>query len=499
MSLTKWQPPVPRHHVAEQGRVTWLELFFDLVYVAALIQLGDRLADDVSWSGVAAFAGVFTVLWWTWTGTTAFTNQFAVDDITHRVLAFVQMAAVGNLAVLAATTPENWQAWFVLAYLAARLPLVAMYLRAFRSDPGAKPRIKILLGFFGASLAIWVASLALPGDARYVAWGLGLALEFAAPLVARGRGTGGLAHDHHLQERYALFTIIVLGETFVKTLTLVSDRGISIETQVLGGIGFFMLIAIWWTYFDDVADAEIRATSALANNPTSNRIIWVYTHLPLAIGITAFGVAAKKVVGVETLSDYLKPNYAWLLVGTVAVVLLAVAILDLVTASPHYAIHAPERVGPRVVAAAALLGLGIYGATKPNAVLFLVLVAVVVIGQIAVEVLAAHKSEYRINRHVQGVIEDTAGSCAHLDEVDPSPTPRHGECEACVELKQDPVQLRFCLICGHVGCCDDTPGQHAREHYEATGHALIATLERGDDWAYCYLDDVSRPGFIEAN
>ena len=76
--------------------VTFVELFFDLVYVAALIQLGDQLSSDVSWSGLGRFAGVFAVLWWTWTGTTAFTNRFAVDDITHRLLVFVQMVAVGE-------------------------------------------------------------------------------------------------------------------------------------------------------------------------------------------------------------------------------------------------------------------------------------------------------------------------------------------------------------------------------------------------------------------
>ena len=497
MPLTKWQPPLPREH--GEHRVTWLELFFDLVYVAALIQLGDRLADDITWKGVAAFAGVFVVLWWTWTGTTAFTNQFAVDDITHRLLAFVQMSAVGNLALIAATTPDNWRTWFVVAYLAARIPLLVMYWRAIRRGGASSGPIRMILGFFVASLVIWTLSLALPGDARYVAWAVGLGLEFLAPLIASRRYGTGLSHDEHLQERYALFTIIVLGETFVKTLTKIADRGISVETQILGGVGFFILIALWWTYFDDVADASIRTTSSLSKSLATNRIIWVYAHLPLAAGITAFGVSAKKVVGVETLSDYLKPNYAWLLVGTIAVVLVCVAVLDLVTASPHYAIHAPERVGPRVVAAVLLVGLGFFGATKPNALLLITLIAVVVVGQIAVEVIAAHKSEYRINRHVEGVIASTAGSCAHLDEVEPASAPHQRDCEACVALGQEPVQMRYCLICGHAGCCDDTPGQHAREHYEETGHALIATLERGDDWAYCYIDDVSRPGFIEAN
>ncbi|MDH3682343.1 MAG: low temperature requirement protein A, partial [Acidimicrobiia bacterium] len=165
MALTKWQPPALRHEVAVDGRVTWLELFFDLVYVAALIQLGDRLSSDVSWSGAAAFVGSFVILWWTWTGTTAFTNRFAVDDITHRVLAFVQMFAVGNIAVLAATNPENWERWLAVAYVMARVPLLAMYLRVRRSMPSARPIADLYLRFFGVSAGLWLLSIAVPGRA----------------------------------------------------------------------------------------------------------------------------------------------------------------------------------------------------------------------------------------------------------------------------------------------------------------------------------------------
>ncbi len=497
MPLTKWQHPAPRHEAAEDGRVTWLELFFDLVYVAALIQLGDRLADDISWSGAGAFVGVFVILWWTWTGTTAFTNRFAVDDIVHRLLAFVQMFAVGNLAVLAATTPDNWRAWFVGAYITARLPLLIMYWRVDRVSAESRAISRHFIRWFGGSLVLWIASLAVPGDARFMVWGLALAIEFAAPARVVSRASETPIHDEHFQERYALFTIIVLGETFVKTLTEVSGRGISIETQVFGGLAFLMLIAIWWTYFDDVADAHIRSSSALSELPGRNRLIWVYTHLPLAAAVTGFGVAAKKVVGVEGFGDALETNYGWLLVATLVVILLAVAVLDLVTASPHYAVNAPERVGPRVAAAGAIAILGLVAiAPEVNAVVSVALIAAVVVAQIAVEVLFAQKSEFRINRQVRNDIEAIAGVCTHIEAVTPSPPPDATGCDACAAEGVEPVQLRWCLVCGHVGCCDDTPGQHARKHHLETGHPTIASLERSADWAYCYLHDVSAPGFM---
>ncbi|MEM7340624.1 MAG: low temperature requirement protein A [Actinomycetota bacterium] len=502
MPLTKWQPPGLRHEVAEDGRVTWLELFFDLVYVAALIQLGDRLSSDISWAGTAAFVGAFVVLWWTWTGATAFINRYAVDDVVHRLLTFVQMFAVGNIAVLAATTPENWQRWLPVAYLGSRIPLLIMYLRARSRVPQARDQIDHFLRFFGAATVLWAASVVVPGRAAIVVWAVALGIEFIAPVLGVRRPSDPrnntpeirAAYAEHFQERYALFTIIVLGETFVKTLTEVSVIGLSPTTHLFAGLGFLILFALWWTYFDDVADAHIRSTSVLSSRPPTNNLIWVYTHLPLALSITAFGVAAKKIVGVEAVADDFKDNYTLLLAGALIVILLSVAVLDLVTVSTHFAIEAPERVGPRVVAAvliAPVAALLITGTI--TALVGIGLIAAIVVGQIGVEVVAAQKSEYRLTREVESQISDLAGTCEHLeaakarDEIPPA------ICPHCVEHGVDPVQLRMCLTCGHVGCCDDSVGAHATEHFQETGHPVMISIEAGATWAYCYEHEVTDP------
>lgn len=497
MALTKWQTPTARHDIDDDGRVSWLELFFDLIYVAALIQLGDRLASDVSWRGGLVFAGAFILLWWTWTGTTAVNNRFAVDDITHRLLTFLQMGAVGNLALLAATTPENWRTWLPLAYVGARLPLIAMYFRARKHIPEAREFTGLAIGFFSVGAALFVASILFPESQRPAVWVVALLVELVAPAVTAKKGYGPPIHDEHFEERSALFTIIVLGETFVKSLSEVANIGISTQTQTFGAFGFMILIAIWWTYFDDVAGSHIRTTSALTKWAPGNRLIWVYVHLPLTAGITAFGVAVKKVIGVETFGESLKDNYTWLLVIALIVVLLSVAVLDMVTASPHYSVEAPVRVGPRLAAVAALVPLGfLIAAGTVSALTGVVLIAAVMVVQIGVEVLSAQKSEYRLNREVQSAIDDQAGECEHLHRaVAPGSIPSPRVCHHCEEHGTHSVQLRWCLTCGEVGCCDDTEGQYARRHYEQTGHPVIATIEPGDTWAYCYLHDRSAPNW----
>ena len=76
-------------------------------------------------------------------------------------------------------------------------------------------------------------------------------------------------------------------------------------------------------------------------------------------------------------------------------------------------------------------------------------------------------------------------SCEHLTEGS-APDPLSESCEACQESGQTPVELRICRSCGHVGCCDSTPGQHATTHFHDTGHATMQSFEPGADWGWCY-------------
>ncbi|MEM8924244.1 MAG: low temperature requirement protein A [Actinomycetota bacterium] len=479
MAITKWQPPVLRHLTGEH-RVVWLELYFDLIYVAALIQLGDQLADDISWEGVVRFGAVFVLLWWTWTGTTAFMNRFSVDDITHRVLVFFQMFAVGNLALVAVSPIDDRSAWMVVAYVASRLPVIIMYLRS-RSRPGAREANDYFATAFAIGSSIWIASLLVPTPARYWMWGAALLMEFLAPIVGAQKSMAAGGNQEHMRERYALFTIIVLGESFVKVLSELADIGISVETQVFGGLAFVIGAALWWTYFDDVADSTIRPGGPRMGIP------WVYAHLPLAMAMTALGVASKKIVAVGAFDAAVKANYLWLLVGSIALILLATALLDLVTVSPHFAVGLRFRATSRLSAAAAVLLIPVIVGTSP-ALLVIALIALVVVAQIAIEVIVATKAEHRINAEVAAHLDDADHACPELFDIG-DVTPRTSGCPDCDAKGATPVELRVCLQCGMVGCCDDTPGQHARRHYEETGHHLIASIQPGATWAYCYDHD----------
>src|SRR5687768_15067577 len=116
----------------EAGRkVSWLELFFDLIFVAAVAQVAEPLREHYSLGGVLRFATLFALIWWAWTGYTVFATRFDADDGAQRLLTLVQMFVVAAMAANAEDELHSRSAaGFVAAYAVLRLVLVAQYLRA---------------------------------------------------------------------------------------------------------------------------------------------------------------------------------------------------------------------------------------------------------------------------------------------------------------------------------------------------------------------------------
>ncbi|HVS85012.1 MAG TPA: UBP-type zinc finger domain-containing protein [Gaiellaceae bacterium] len=82
--------------------------------------------------------------------------------------------------------------------------------------------------------------------------------------------------------------------------------------------------------------------------------------------------------------------------------------------------------------------------------------------------------------------------CSHLDRVEVSELPQSvAGCDDCLRSGGKWLHLRICLSCGHVGCCDDSPGRHATAHSHETSHPIIRSLEPGEEWCWCYLDETT--------
>jgi inward rectifier potassium channel len=387
----------------EEKKVTWLELFYDLIFVASIIQLGDWLSNDVSLEGFALFAWHFVPLWIAWTGFTFYANRFEVDDFLHRVLVFLKMFAVGAMAIASSDAMRGHPAKFALAYALAQAIVAAMYLRAWRQVPEARAYSRYWGFAFAAGAAFFAVSALVPHPYCYILWVAGLGAILFAPISRKSRALSEQfpVDMEHLSERYGLLVIIVLGESFVKVLSYLtsSEHGAELEYLVKGSLNLLITCCIWWIYFDDVAGSEVK-------RERGSWVVWLYSHIPLTIAVTAVGVAVKKAVTFDFDAVADEP-YRWLLAGSVALAFLAVAITDSVTERRQAELSDRTRVNVRAFSAFLVLLLGQVGATM-TAGAFLAIITGVCVAQVLFDMMMAPLEEARLRGEEAVPVADLA-------------------------------------------------------------------------------------------
>ena len=196
----------------EERHATWLELFVDLVFVAAIAELGATFAHHVDLGGLLRYLGLFVAVWWAWAGFTFYATRFDTDDLVYRSLALLGMFGVAALATTIPSVFEGSGNGFALSYAAIRIVIIALYIRAWRHVPRARPLAGWFIAMFGIAIVFWLVSLAVPSPGKYVLWAVALGFELAAPPRAWRLIRHAPIHPAHIPERFGLLTIIVLGE-----------------------------------------------------------------------------------------------------------------------------------------------------------------------------------------------------------------------------------------------------------------------------------------------
>ena len=344
--------PEPGH----ERRVGWLELFYDLIYVATLIRMGDALSHHADLKGVLTFAGLFLPIWFTWTGYTFYSNRFVVDDFGHRAMTFVQMAAIGGMAVTVGDVFEGHYQNFFLFYAGARFVLVMLYARAWRELPHTGRLVGRFAVGFAAGAVLWAVSAFVPLPWALPVWAVAMGIDLSVPLGRRARELSSRFPPDvlHMSERYGLLTLIVLGESFVKVLGYVADKGLTPDRAMMAVLALAITVSLWWIYFDDVAGSRIKRKRLAP-------FVWIYAHLPMTMAITAVGVAIKKCVGMDPFVPG-DPTYRWILCGMLGLALLSVGAIDAVTERRQSELSDRARVNTRVASGVLVLLLAPSGA-----------------------------------------------------------------------------------------------------------------------------------------
>lgn len=222
-------------------RVTWAELFFDLVFVLAITQLSARLHDDHDLLGVARAAILFIPIYWAWVGTSIHADTHDVDNAVDRLGVF----AVGLCGLfMALAVPEAFGdrgVFFGVSYLAARAVLAALVFRAPRFSLNS-----FSVGLFLTGPVLVVGGL-LPSGPRTAVWAAAAAVDLAVPALVRGR-LAGVRFDHaHLPERFGLFLIIALGESIVAVGAPAAQADeLDALTVAAVAAAFVLACGLWW-------------------------------------------------------------------------------------------------------------------------------------------------------------------------------------------------------------------------------------------------------------
>lgn len=384
---SRWFHPPLLHGstLGDTKRATWLELFYDLSFVGAFVQLGGLLSRDASAQGTLHFASCFLPLWVAWTGFTFFENRFTVDDFIHRALVVLQMGAVGTMAV-ASDAPTPGQPWhFAVGAGASQVLVALMYLRAYLQVPDARSYARYWGAMFAMGGVAWWLAAAWPPSSPTRSALLCVALSGALLVSPLSRQSQALTAQYpldlgHLTQRYGLLTLMALGESFVQVLVAVSEstHGSSMLQQAVTAL--LLTAGVFWIYFDDVAGSKIR--------PGRIRwIIWLYAHIPLQVGITASAVALAK--GLHMDSDGpAPPHLRFLLAGAYAVTYLSVAMIDAVSERAQAELGDRARVTARAASGLILLLLAAAGDAMSGQA-FVLLVLLVSVAQVAFDLMVA--------------------------------------------------------------------------------------------------------------
>lgn len=376
MVRSLWQPPRLRVNEDDESErhATWLELFFDLVFVVAISELAHNLSEDTSPIGFLGFVALFIPIWWCWVGATFYATRFDTDDLSHRLLTLLQMAIIAVMAVNVHYGLGKTYIGYALSYAAFRGVLVLQYLNAGYHVPVARPFTTWYARGFSLGVLAWIASTLVAPPWRFGLGILGLVIDFGTPLTA-GRLVARVPPSFsHILERIGLFTIIVLGESIIAVVRGISDQVWTTPSVLIAFLGLSIAFSLWWIYFDSVDSSPLQEMRV---GKMSVGLIWLYTHLPLAIGLAATGVGVEHAI---KYADKLLPTSdRWLLCGSVALCLISLAGLHWITCV--LGARRKALVTDRLVAAAGVLIIALFGAALP-VVVVVQLVAIVSIIQV---------------------------------------------------------------------------------------------------------------------
>jgi low temperature requirement protein LtrA len=295
-----FRPIVPNQH----SRVTYAELFFDLVFVFAVTQISHTLLGNFTALGVLHVTLLFLAVWWVWVYTSWITNWLDPEKTPVRLLLF--SLTLGGL-VLSTSIPAAFDGrglWFAIAYAAMQVgKTVFLWISTAPSQSLARLNAIRITTWLAISAVFWIAGGLTSGELRLALWAIALGIEYISPAVRfwiPRYGASAVAdwvvEGGHMAERCAGFIIIALGESIVVTGATFADLNWTAENVAAFASAFVGSLAMWWIYFHKGAEAGSEQISKSSEPGRLARLAYTYLHMPIVAGIIVSAVADELVL-----------------------------------------------------------------------------------------------------------------------------------------------------------------------------------------------------------
>ncbi len=315
-----WRPPRAHGEIEAERRVSFLELFYDLIYVVVIAQASHELAGSISVRGYLEFIVIFAVVWVAWANGTLYYELHGREDGRTRTYVFVQMAILALLAVFTGQAAGETGTAFAFVFIAYLAVMTWLWYTVRRQDrPEYMATSARYLAAMVVSIVVIAVSALLPADARLVVWAafsIGwLVLMLAFGWRSRRGSVTGIVPTDAMVERFDLLIIIVLGEVVTGVVNGLAGAEHDPLGLATGLVALLVGFGLWWIFFD-VGGRRLPRLDGLSINA------WMEAHLPIAIAIVGAGAAMVGLIG-DAREPQTPAPVAWLLAGSVALLLVA--------------------------------------------------------------------------------------------------------------------------------------------------------------------------------
>ncbi|MFQ5945332.1 MAG: low temperature requirement protein A [Candidatus Methylomirabilales bacterium] len=281
----------------DDQKVTFVEKFFDIVFVFSVTQVVSLLHDDLSWITVGQAILVFYLVWWGWS---QFTWALNAADTTHNLVQLGVLIATAVAFFLAVALPGAFQdrsLWFAVTYALVRVIGLTLFSVVALEDPTLRAALRTwTILSMGGLIAVLTGGY-LGGTAQYWFWGLAIVLDFLAAAVS-GQAEEWNIHPEHFGERHGLFVIIALGETLIVAASGVTDALWTIDLLALGVLAVAITCGLWWSYFTRAKTILDHALASAHGSERSKmaRSVFSLLHFPMMFGVIAFAASVEAAV-----------------------------------------------------------------------------------------------------------------------------------------------------------------------------------------------------------